>query len=66
MILLISINTYFVSFDEISWFNPDKSKTDGPIECDDDQYDCDVNNCWEDDYCPLEIEYDPPFYLFIK
>jgi hypothetical protein len=41
----------------VTYFYPSKSKTNSPIECDDDEYDCDVNNCWNDDYCPLEIEY---------
>jgi len=40
-----------------TYFNPSKSKTNDPIDCQDDEYDCDVNNCWNDDYCPLEIEY---------
>eukprot|EP01111_Echinosteliopsis_oligospora_P006027 TRINITY_DN1995_c0_g1_i1.p1 TRINITY_DN1995_c0_g1~~TRINITY_DN1995_c0_g1_i1.p1 ORF type:complete len:413 (-),score=127.06 TRINITY_DN1995_c0_g1_i1:8-1246(-) len=41
----------------VTYYNMAKSKTGEPIECDDDDYDCDVNNCWDDDYCPLEIEY---------
>jgi len=45
------------SAENVTYFNPGKSKTQGPIECDDDRYDCDVNNCWQDDYCPLEIQY---------
>jgi len=41
----------------VTWFNPRYSKSDDPIDCENDEYDCDVNNCWNDDYCPLEIEY---------
>jgi hypothetical protein len=41
----------------VTWFDPAKSKSNDPIDCDDDEYDCDVNNCWDDDYCPLEIQY---------
>jgi len=41
----------------VTYFNPQKSKTNDPIDCQDDSYDCDVNNCWQDQWCPLEIEY---------
>jgi len=41
----------------ITDFNLGKSKSGSPIDCQDDEYDCDVNNCWNDDYCPLDIQY---------
>eukprot|EP01113_Clastostelium_recurvatum_P033372 TRINITY_DN43_c0_g1_i1.p1 TRINITY_DN43_c0_g1~~TRINITY_DN43_c0_g1_i1.p1 ORF type:complete len:444 (-),score=82.36 TRINITY_DN43_c0_g1_i1:170-1480(-) len=41
----------------VSLYACSKSKTCSPIDCQSDEFDCDVNNCWNDDYCPFDEEY---------
>jgi len=41
----------------VTYFLCGKSKSCVPISCNSGFYDCNVNNCWLDDYCPMDIEY---------